>query len=266
MPSKSVVNYHLVYRYLNHFFKAVDEHSLQAPFIYDVYCNVIKAEKDYDVFNEVEQLRHKLLRNQSFVELTNYGASSKALFSDTRKVCDITRTSVSPSKTSRLLFRLINYQNPSTTLELGTSVGINTLYLASANSQNKVYTFEGCPELSSIALENFRTLNKSNIELITGNIDSTLPPFLERLEKIDFAYIDANHRYASTLNYFNLLLSRSHEGTVMIFDDIHWSKEMSQAWKKICSNPHVGLSIDLFSSGIIFLKKFFNKQHYVLSF
>lgn len=266
MPSRIAGNFQLIYNYLNHFLKATDEHSLQAPFIYDLYKNVIKAEKDFYAYEEIEQLRNGLLKNHKQVNLTNFGAASRILSSDNRKISDIIRTSVSPPKTSKLLFRLINYFKPLNIVELGTSVGLNTLYLASVNSKSQVYTFEGCPQLSSLAKENFGKLNKRNIELITGNIDHTLPGFLKKTDKINFSYIDANHQYAPTLQYFDWLLSKSDENTVLVFDDIHWSKEMNQAWEDIRKNSQVGMSIDLFSSGIIILKKFLNKQHYILSY
>ena len=45
-----------------------------------------------------------------------------------------------------------------------------------------------------------------------------------------------------TLNYFNQLLKISTQSTIFIFDDIHWSVEMEEAWNEIKQHPSVTLN------------------------
>ena len=77
----------------------------------------------------------------------------------------------------------------------------------------------------------------------------------------------AEDRKIPTLDYFEQILLSSNEETIFIFDDIHWSKEMEEAWEIIKQHTAVSLSIDLFFIGIVFLKKDFKvKQHFVIRF
>src|SRR5690606_35219993 len=124
--------------------------------------------------------------------------------------------------------------------------GITTLYEAVAAPTAKIITFEGCPQTAAVAERNFRKLNRQNIEIVTGNIDETLPERLKEVSSIDFVFFDANHRYEPTVRYFETCLSKAHNDTCFIFDDIHWSDEMEQAWETIRAHPSVTVSIDLF--------------------
>lgn len=143
-------------------------------------------------------------------------------------------------------------------------MGLNTLYLAQ-NKQARVFTFEGSRSLSHIALTHFELLEKKNIKLIEGNIDHTLSEFLQNTEKINFALMDANHRYEPTMRYFNLLSRRFNEKSILVIDDIHWSEEMEEAWKELYQHRLVYGSIDLYRCGILFFDPALNKQHFILS-
>jgi predicted O-methyltransferase YrrM len=152
-------------------------------------------------------------------------------------------------------------------VELGTSLGITSAYIASANNTSKLYTLEGSKNTATIAQENFNKLQLKNINLVQGNFDDTLPRLLSQIEKVDLAFVDGNHRKEPTLNYFNQFLQRSTEGSIFIFDDIHWSAGMEEAWKQIREHPSVTLTIDLFFIGLVFFKKDFKaKQHFSIRF
>jgi predicted O-methyltransferase YrrM len=253
-------------RYLRHFLKSLDEHSLQAPFIFDLYSNIIKEEKKYYIFDEIETLRSNLLNDERTLEVRDFGAGSRISKVKKKSIKEIAQISLSSRKVSRLLFRLVNYYKPDSIIELGTSLGINTLYLASYSNSVPVFTFEGCNNIAQVAKGNFQAMGKKNITIIEGNIDKTFPEFLKQRSNISFIYIDANHQYEATLRYFNLAKEKSNEHTILVFDDINWSQGMNKAWTEICNDSSVGMSIDLFTTGIIFFKKFLLKQHYVLSY
>ena len=165
---------------------------------------------------------------------------------------------------SNLYEHICNYNDSKYIVELGTSMGINTLYLAN-NNNKKVFTFEGSQAFIDIALTHFELFDKQNIKLIEGNIDKTLPQFLQATEKINFALIDANHRYEPTIRYFNQLARRLNEKSIVVVDDIHWSEEMEMAWKELHKHELVYGSIDLYRCGILFFDPALNKQHFILS-
>jgi predicted O-methyltransferase YrrM len=152
------------------------------------------------------------------------------------------------------MHRMINFYMATRVVELGTSFGITTSYLASSNPLTKIYTHEGSPQVADIAEGTFNQLALNNVKLIRGNFDETLYQTLSNLTHVDFAFIDGNHRKIPTINYFELLLQKKTEHSVFVFDDIHWSKEMEEAWHYIRKHKSVTLSIDLFYIGIVFFR------------
>ncbi|MDL5044472.1 class I SAM-dependent methyltransferase [Oscillatoria amoena NRMC-F 0135] len=249
--------------YLNYWLDAVDEHSLHAPFLFDFYTRVIKRETL--AIPLLESLRKRLVNDHRELVVEDLGAGSKHVKSRTRKISDIASLSLSDPKFSTLYTRIAAYCEAKTIIELGTSLGINTLYLASRPECN-VYTFEGSEPIAEIASLSFEFGGARNIELITGNIDSTLYATLSRIPKIDLAFLDANHRYGPTLRYFDLVVSRSHHKTIIILDDIHDSPDMERAWSTVKNNPLVYTTADLFRCGLVFLDPSLSKQHVVLRF
>jgi predicted O-methyltransferase YrrM len=164
-----------------------------------------------------------------------------------------------------LLHRIIAYLNLEQVLELGTSLGINTLYLATNPSVQKVFTIEGCLETANVAEQSFQGMSKDKINLIKGNIDNAFSEIAFQTNQLDFIFIDANHTYEATKNYYNSCKRFINEDSVMVLDDIYWSEDMLKAWEEIKSDVEVTLSIDLYDMGIIFFKKHLQKEHYVIS-
>jgi predicted O-methyltransferase YrrM len=249
--------------YLNYWLDAVDEHSLHSPFLFDFYTQVIKRETLADPL--IESLRKKLSNDNRKIEIQDFGAGSKHRKGNSRKISDIASLSLSSARFSCLYLRIAEYAQAKTIIELGSSLGINTLYLAK-KSNAKVFTFEGSPSISEIASISFEFGGASNIELITGNLDTTLYSNLSRIPKIDLAFLDANHRCEPTLRYFESLLARAHHKSIFILDDIHDTSEMEKAWREIKKHPLVYASADLFRCGIVFLDPALTPQHVVLRF
>lgn len=251
---------------MHYWLHAVDEHSLQAPFIYRFYCDVIKNVHSHSSFEAIETLRKALLHCDDQVQMQDLGAASHISSQPHRTIKSIARHSLSSPKFSRLLYRLVSFQKSEYVVELGTSFGINTLYLSSARPTAQVFTLEGASDIADRAERLFRDHGPSNIRLIRGNIDQTLPELLARLPYIDLVYLDANHRYEPTLRYFEQLTAKIRPDSIIVIDDIYWSDEMYQAWSYIKQHPSVSLSIDVFNAGIVFFLPLAVRQAYTLRF
>ena len=249
--------------FLNYWLDAVDEHSLHSPFLFDLYTKIIKVEAEG--IAEIENLRTQLLTDQREIVIDDLGKGSKHLTSQKRKISDIAKTSLSDLKFSQLYLRLMNHAKAKNTIELGTSLGINTLYL-SKKSDAKVFTFEGSDSIAEIADISFEFGGAKNIELIKGNIDTTLYSNLSRMPKADFVFMDANHRYEATMKYFNWLLMKIHHSSIMVVDDIHDNPGMEKAWKEIKNHDLVYVTVDLYRCGILFFDPSLTKQHAVMQF
>jgi predicted O-methyltransferase YrrM len=251
--------------FLNHFLTACDEHSLHAPFVYQLYTEIIR--KDYNIpqFDHIESIRKEFIKSNKKVILKDFGARALEQDGKIRKISDIAKVSLSPPKTSRLLNRLIKWNKSNQVVELGTSLGINTMYMASEFT-GRIFTFEGSGELAKIARNHFQKNGYNNIEVVEGNLDGSLKLKYLTENKVDLVFFDANHRMEPTLKYFEQFKNFAHSGTIFVFDDIYWSAEMKNAWNIICQDKTVSLSLDLFSLGIIFFKDLTVKQHYRLFF
>jgi len=256
-------------RYLQYYITASNGkgHGIHSPFVFEFITKVLNDDRHFYAYESIENLRKSLLLDERKLTIEDFGAGSRLKQKNVRMVKDIARSSLKPKKFGQLLFRVVDQYSPATILELGTSLGVTTAYLASAKKTSAVVTMEGSKEIAGVAKNNFSKLNLSNIELVEGNFDETLHAAIEKTGKIDLAFIDGNHRYEPTVRYFRQMLPAVHEYSILIFDDIHWSKEMEQAWEEIKQDPMVMLSIDLFFIGLVFFRKENKaKQHFAIRF
>lgn len=230
-------------------------HGIHSPFVFDFVQNVMNDSRQFYAFEWIEQIRKSLLVNDKVLTIEDFGAGSTVAKGNVRKVSDIARSALKPKKFGQLLFRMVNYYRANNIIELGTSLGITTAYLASANLNGNVYTFEGAKQVAAIAKQVFDSLSINNIQTIEGNFDDTLQKHLNKIACVDYAFVDGNHRKKPTIQYFEQLLGKSTESSVFIFDDIHWSDEMEEAWKYIKQHSAVTLTIDLFFIGIVFFRR-----------
>ena len=259
----------LALKYIKYFISASHSkgHGVHSPFLFDFIESVLNDNRHFYIYHNIEKLRAALQHDDKLLHIEDFGAGSVALKTKQRKVKAIAQTSLKPKKYAQLFFRMINYYQPKHVLEIGTSLGITTSYLASANLHNNIVTLEGAKEVAAVAKNMFKKLQLSNIELMEGNFDNTLPFVLEKMPTVDFAFIDGNHRYQPTINYFLQILAKTNNYSILIFDDIHWSKEMEDAWQWIKEHDSVTMSIDLFFVGIVlFRKEFLHKQHVSIRF
>jgi len=261
--------YQLVKKYLHYYLTASNGkgHGVHSPFVFGFIRDVLNDKKNYSCYASVEQKRKELLSNETIIEVEDFGAGSSVIKTNKRVIKDIASSSLKPKKYAQILFRIAQYYKPKTILELGTSFGISTAYLASADHIPDVYTCEGASSIAAIAKRNFEKLGLKNIHLTEGDFANTLSPLLAKLNKIDLAFIDGNHRKEPTLNYFQQLLNHSTGSAILIFDDIHWSAGMEAAWELIKQHQAVSLTIDLFFIGIVILSPDINhKQHFSIRF
>lgn len=242
-------------------------HGIHSPFVYDLVAKVLNDKSQYAEFEEIEMLRKHLLNKKTILEVEDFGAGSVKNLTKKRSIQQIAASSLKPKKYAQLLFKLVKHFQPKTILELGTSLGITTSYLASAKNNARLITMEGSFSIAAIANENFAKQQLKNIKTITGNFDETLETAVTTLSTVDFAFIDGNHRKEPTLRYFEQLLKNSNENSLFVFDDIHWSRDMEEAWTTIKNHPSVTLSIDLYFIGLVFFRnEQKEKQHFTIRF
>lgn len=236
--------------------------GVHSPFVFHLLNFVIFEKYPFYAYEPIEQIRSKMLHNKAVVHLTDYGTGNK----QKNCVANIAKCSLESAKFGQLLFRLVNRFNPKNILELGTSLGISTMYMAIPSSNAHVVTIEGSKSLCDIAKQNFKQLGIKNVKVVNDNIDNSLDAVLLEIPVLDFVYFDANHTKEATLRYFDKCLQKTNKTTIFVFDDIHYSQEMESAWNDIKTNRKVHLSIDLYHFGLIFFNDNLPKQDYVVAF
>ncbi|MHB8258854.1 MAG: O-methyltransferase [Bacteroidia bacterium] len=250
-------------KYLQYLLKAKNEHSIHSPFVFKLYTEVIADKNNYYAFDELDKIRTQLLHNQQTIEVVDFGAGSKKM-SNNRKVSDIAKYSIVSKKYGELLFRLINYFKPETVLELGTSLGLSSLYMAHATPKASIISVEGCPNTYAFAKQQIASTGVKNIELINADFDAAFETTLQN-KMFDIVYLDGNHTYEATIKYFDELLKNINENSLLIFDDIYWTSAMTKAWEEIMAHPSVTLSIDLYKVGLVFFRnENKQKEHFCL--
>lgn len=259
-----MLNFRFAKDYLLHRFKAKTRHGVHSPFVYRLVDKVIYDFESKNVYSEVEALRKQLLNDNRTINVIDLGAGSKLNNDQRKKISDIARSALKPPRLAQLLYRLAADLKPTNIIELGTCLGITTVYLQKAAPQAKVYTLEGSPEIASVASEIFKLAGVNKVQQVQGNFNDTMPGVIEKLNKLDLVYVDGNHQKEATLKYFEWCLPKVHEDTLLIFDDIYWSEGMKEAWRMIRSHPRVSATVDLFWIGLVFFKPGQAKEDFLI--
>ena len=261
--------FQLATKYLQYYLTASNSkgHGIHSPFIFHFITHILNDRQPYDAYEKTERLRNDLLQDHTLLAIEEMGAGSSINKTNQRTIASIARNAAKSKKFGQLLYRMVKSYQPKTILELGTSLGITTSYLSFAIPGAKLITLEGAREIAVVARKNFETLQLQNISIIEGNFDNTLAAVVSGLSTVDFAFIDGNHRREPTERYFSQLVPKTGNDSILIFDDIHWSREMEEAWETIKNHSSVRCTIDLFFIGIVFFRReFTEKQHFVIRF
>ena len=260
--------------YLKFLWHSKNEHAVHSPFVFNLLTKCFYDKKPKPEYSILRKYRNLLFENKNAIEVTDFGAGSRVFKSNTRQISKIAQTAGISPKRSELLYRIVNYFQPESILEIGTSLGLATSALSLGNPKASIVTLEGCPNTMAMAKIQFQKFNFNNIESVvtefnsylkTCNLKSAPEPKGRTGEAIcNVVYFDGNHSKKATLNYFELLLPTITNDTVWIFDDIHWSAEMEEAWEIIKRHPKVTVTIDTFQWGLVFFRYEQPKEHFVI--
>jgi len=251
-------------QYIKFLFRSFNLHGIHSPFVFRFNKDCIKDNVNYKAYTKLRSYRQRLYKNNTIIYIEDFGAGSRVFKSNERQVNKIAKTAGITRKRAQLLYRMTRFFEPSNVLELGTSLGMGTSAIYLGNKFAHITTVEGCQETSAIAQEQFNHFQLNNIQLINSDFTKALKKDEIANARFDLIYLDGNHNKAATLFYFNELLSNVNDDSVMIIDDIFWSKEMTEAWEIIKKNIKVTVTIDTFFWGIVFFRKEQEKQHFTI--
>jgi len=244
--------------YIKHRILSINWHGAHSPFLYDLFEKVFRKPFNSSDKFEFKLYKNKQLSNFQSLLFEEYGAGKNHQRIIT--ISEIAKKSAISHREAKLIINLSRHLNPKTILELGTSTGISTHAFRIGAPGAEITTIEGCTALSKYISENYANAK-------THYISSTFEDFFEQHKSKntswDLIYIDGNHTFEATLNYYQQIKERHiHKDSCVIFDDIYWSKGMLKAWQQIISDEAITLSIDLFYMGIVFFNPQLSKQHF----
>lgn len=253
--------------YIHFLWHSKNEHGVHSPFVFGLVTQCFYDKKKYPAYEKLASYRTQLLANSNTIEVTDFGAGSRVFTSNTRAINAIAKNAGISAKRAQLLFRLVQYFQPQSMLEIGTSLGLATAALHLGNPKAKITTLEGCPNTHTVAqseLQKWQPTTRS-IEFITTEFSEALSN-LQTTSSFDLIYFDGNHSKAATLAYFEQLVPTATNDSVWIFDDIHWSKDMEEAWENIKNHPNVTVSLDTFQWGLVFFRneQRLAKEHFIV--
>ncbi|TNJ45785.1 class I SAM-dependent methyltransferase [Tamlana fucoidanivorans] len=251
-----------VKQYLKFLIASTNQHGVHSPFVFNLVTQCFYDKKSYTNYHLIEQYKNTLRNNKSTIKITDLGAGSQRMNQHERLICDMAKHAGTPLKRAKLLYRLVQYLQPKEILELGSSLGIATHAMALGNPKAKITSIEGCPNTATFARLQLGNLNNSSVEIINQDFYKAITKRSQN--QYNLIFFDGNHQKEATLNYFKTLLPTVNNDTVFIFDDIHWSKEMTQAWDIIKKHPKVTVTIDTFFWGFVFFRKEQAKEHFTI--
>lgn len=280
---------HLTKSYLKFIWSSTNAHGVHSPFVFNLVRKCFYDKNNYPEYKTLEKYRNALLQNKNTIEVSDFGAGSRVFKSNTRQINRIAKNAGISVERAKLLFRIVMYFQPTNILEIGTSLGLATFALA-LNDFAEITTLEGCPNTMAIAKNqlqlqlpeyskkiNFvntefssylKNVNPEfqipNIQSATNNPEPSTDIRQPTTDNRQLIFFDGNHSKAATLDYFELLLPTINNETIWIFDDIHWSKEMEEAWETIKKHPKVTVTIDTFQWGFVFFRSEQVKEDFIV--
>ena len=266
------MKFHYLKKFIQHYLTATLIDVLHSPFVFDLYQTAIKKQKHHLKFKAIENCRTYLLKNNEILSYSDLGAGSNLLSTETKKVVkDLAKAHLKPARIAQIIHQIVLKYKYKNIIELGTSLGITASYIAAAIKENypleetNFTTIEGIHDVRKVALKQFETLELlKHVNSIEGSFNEKLDDVLNNYQSIDVFFVDGNHTYEATMDYFNKALQKAHNDSVFIFDDIYWSSGMTKAWEEIKQNNNVYQTVDLFFIGLVFFRTEQNRQHFKL--
>ena len=257
----------IIKSYLKFLFHSKNEHGIHSPFVFDLVTKCFYDNTKYSEYEVLKSYRKSLLENKNTIEVTDFGAGSRVFKSNVRAISKIAQTAGITPKNAELLFRIVRYFQPKSILEIGTSLGLATSALSLGTEKAKITTLEGCPNTQKQAKIQLEEQNSrfQNIEFVNTEFSNYFKALNQSPINYNLIYFDGNHSKKATLDYFESLLSTISNDTIWIFDDIHWSAEMEEAWEIIKNHTKVTVTIDTFQWGIVFFRTEQVKENFIIN-
>lgn len=137
-------------------------------------------------------------------------------------------------------YSMLRRSRPTAVLEVGTSLGLTALYLSGALERNRhggLVTIELMGAKVAYAAALFEAFGTRRVTALCGRSEDVLPGVFARTPVFDWAFVDIDHSYETTVAHLELLRDRIAPGGLLLFDDITLNDGMRRAWAEIQRDP-----------------------------
>jgi len=258
----------LIKNYLTFLRKSRTRYHIHSPFVFDLVEKVFKNKSANSELRKIDSYRKGLSKSKTVIETVDFGTGShhEPYSTSFQKVGDVVKLRSQRKAQAHLLHRLADYFQPENILEFGTAAGFSTAYIKSAIPKSRMVSMEGCASMADVASHTLNRLQINNVDIKIGHFEVLLPGVLQEMDSLDMVFFDGNHRKKPTIAYFNQCVELINENSLFIFDDIHWSPGMEDAWRAIKKDERVSTTIDLFWLGLVFFRKGTPKQDFIIRY
>lgn len=218
--------------YLRYLLQRKSEYGIHSPFVYEFMRKVLNdsgSNRDYDTIYRISRLLDKRKHINYYLR-----------------------------KRSRLLYRMVRYFEPDSVVSFGKTSALNTAAMALGHLQSKVYLEE-----STDFLDTLNSMGVVNVSLIQPEeFDS------EHFKQLNsgFVFFGHNSFEDDTWDYLGDCLNHKTSDSVFIFEGIHRTRDMEDAWEEIKGNEDVSVTFDLYCVGVVFFREGIEKQDFVLKY
>ncbi len=248
--------------YLRYLWNSSSWSRLHSPCLFELFSYCVDEQNRWPEFALIEAKRLEMLQSKLIISRKDFGAGSISLNTRNQTIGSIAARALSLPYQCRFMARLAFHKQPEQILELGTSLGISTLYLGLSF---RVTTVEGDPAIAAVARSNFSAFEKDNIESVVSTFNDFFQSNINSASTYQLVFIDGDHRSEALLKCYEKLKRYVTKESIIVIDDLYWSKDMTHGWNTLIDKPEVMQSVDCFHFGLIFFSPdFLDKKHHVI--
>ena len=249
-------NLEFVLDYVQHRLEAKNRHGVHSPFVYRLIDEVIY---DLHAKSDYPNLKH-------FCQILRYDDRSILVHDQSTSVKVFVKNKCKSLRSAQLIYRLANYFSPNQVIELGTSMGIDTAYVAKSAPQARIISMDQDVDTAAFTSENLAKQAIKNVQILTGDLSQVFPDVLAELQSLDFVLINRGHDKEAMINYLNQCVPKLKETSVVVVDAIYRDKEMNEFWQQMKIHPQITVTIDLFQMGLAFVRPQQAEEHFKIRF
>lgn len=246
-----------IYYSLKYFFTKKNAINIHSPYLYKLYLKTYRI--NYKIPKELIVYEHTLSKSNDYIEFQSIGSNKKYIKTKIKKWQK--RISAKTQKRT-FIVGIAEYIESQKILELGSGFGITSALLSLSLPNVEIYTVEGVAVLNNYITNLKNSLQLKNLYNYNLDFNVAIDKFIEENKKFELIIIDGSHDYESSIQIINKIPSILSDKSIVILDDINYSRSMYKAWEKIIKdNEYFEVKWQRGSYGILIKNTDLSKQY-----